>query len=105
MQTNGDFRQRLHQTQLFADRFWKRWLAEYILVFTKRSKWFTKQPPIVVGDIVLIVDKNLPRRTWPKGKITNVVLAKDGQVRRVTIKTKSGCLERPVTKVAVLNVA
>ena len=93
LQINGDFRQRWHQTQLFANRFWKRWPAEYIPVITKRSKWFTKQPPIVVGDIVLIVDENLPRRTWPKGKITNVVLAKDGQVRRVTIKTKSGYLE------------
>jgi len=50
------------------------------------------------------VDENLPRNTWPKGIVTDVVLAKDQQVRSATIKTAHGILRRPVTKLTVLNV-
>ncbi|XP_075158026.1 uncharacterized protein LOC142231296 [Haematobia irritans] len=104
LQNNMDLRQRWHHTQLFADRFWQRWLAEYIPIITKRGKWFAKQKPIAVGDIVIIVDDTLPRRCWPKGRITNVIVAKDGQARRVTVQTQTGTLDRPVAKIAVLDV-
>ncbi|XP_058817676.1 uncharacterized protein LOC131680985 [Topomyia yanbarensis] len=60
--------------------------------------------PIQKGDLVLIVDCNLPRNCWPRGRVVEVVQAKDGQVRRVTVQTATGLLERPATKIAVLDV-
>ncbi|KAI8116322.1 hypothetical protein CVS40_11598 [Lucilia cuprina] len=93
-----------HQTQLFADHFWQRWLKEYASVISRRSKWFSKVPPVSVGAIVIVVDENLPQKCWPKGKVIDIVVAADGQVRRVTIKTQFGVMQIPVTKVAVLNV-
>lgn len=101
---NVDLRQRWHKTQEFANQFWRRWLKEYVPVISRRSKWFTKQPPIKVGDIVVIVDADLPRNSWPKGMVIDTIVAKDGQVRRVTVKTKNSVLERPVAKLAVLDV-
>ncbi|XP_017468619.1 PREDICTED: uncharacterized protein LOC108360719 [Rhagoletis zephyria] len=56
-----DLRKRWYQTQKFADIFWHRWVKEYVPIISRRSKWFNKVPPIRVGDIVVIVDENLPR--------------------------------------------
>ncbi|XP_070854994.1 uncharacterized protein [Drosophila suzukii] len=84
--------------QLFADHFWKRWVREYVPDLARRGKWYAKQPPLTIGSVVLIVDENLPRNTLPKGIVTDVVLAKDQQVRSATIKTAHGIFRRPVTK-------
>ncbi|XP_070135333.1 uncharacterized protein [Drosophila bipectinata] len=82
----------------------QRWVKEYALVLTRRTKWFEKAPPITIGIIVVVVDELLPRNLWLKGRVTDAMMASDGQVRRVTIKTQHGAIERPATKVAVLDV-
>ncbi|GBP13227.1 hypothetical protein EVAR_65809_1 [Eumeta japonica] len=64
----------------------------------------SKVKPLSVGDIVILVDDTLPRNSWPKGVITEVFTAKDGQVRRARVKTSSSTFERPVAKIAVLDV-
>ncbi|XP_044570129.1 uncharacterized protein LOC123257009 [Drosophila ananassae] len=91
------------ETQRFGDRFWQRWIKEYAPVLTRRTKWFEKVPPITIGSIVVIVDELLPRNLWLKGRVIDTMMAKDGQVRRVTIKTQHRVLERPATKIAVLD--
>ncbi|XP_058128532.1 uncharacterized protein LOC131292812 [Anopheles ziemanni] len=91
-------------TERNANMFWKKWVGEYLPTLTRRTKWFQPVEPLQPGDVVLIADNNLPRNCWPKGRVTEVVKAKDGQVRRATVKTKNGTLERPVTKLAKLDV-
>ncbi|XP_070855260.1 uncharacterized protein [Drosophila suzukii] len=98
-------RQRWRQASELADLFWRRWVKEYMPIITTRSKWFPKRHPLTVGDVVIVVDENLPRNLWPKGRITEIVTAKDGQVRSATIKTQHGIMVRPATKTAVLDVA
>lgn len=88
-----NIRQRWCQTQLFADQFWSRWLKEYNPIITRRSKWFSKQPFITVGDLVIIVDENMPRNCWLKDIVIETIKAKDGQVRRATVKTKNCILQ------------
>lgn len=91
-------------TQLLADKFWKRWIAEVLPIMTKRTKWFEKVKPIEIGDVVIIVDSNLPRHCWPKGVIISTTIAKDGQVRSAIVKTRSGTYHRPAAKLAVLEI-
>ncbi|XP_055918643.1 uncharacterized protein LOC129950746 [Eupeodes corollae] len=93
------------QIQQIANIFWKRWVREYLPTLTKRTKWFQKAEPVKTGDVVLIIDENLPRCTWPKGIITSTVISKDGQVRRATVKTASGVFDRPVARLALLNIS
>ncbi|XP_053662228.1 uncharacterized protein LOC128711380, partial [Anopheles marshallii] len=62
-----------------AEIFWKRWIADYLPTLTRRTKWFDSVPPIKEGDVVLIVDGNLPRNTWPMGRVLEVTRARDGQ--------------------------
>ncbi|KAL7726352.1 hypothetical protein ACLKA6_001569 [Drosophila palustris] len=56
-----------------ADQFWKRWLREYLPTLTRRTKWFQPSPdPIAVDDIVVVVDENSKRNSWPKGVVLDV---------------------------------
>ncbi|XP_035772743.1 uncharacterized protein LOC118456248 [Anopheles albimanus] len=91
-------------SQRVADQFWKKWVAEYLPTLTKRTKWFQPTKPIEVGDLALIADNNHPRNCWPIGIIVQATRASDGQVRRVVVHTSSGLLERPATKIAILDV-
>ncbi|XP_053691861.1 uncharacterized protein LOC128740347 [Sabethes cyaneus] len=89
--------------QLYTDIFWKKWLNEYLPTLTWKTK-FQSIKSIEKGDLVLIVDCNLPRNYWPRGRVVDTVLAKHGQVRRVIVQTARGVLERPATKVVLRDV-
>ena len=66
--------------------------------------WHKQQPNVCVGDLVLIVGENTPRRLWPLGLVMEVRKGRDGLVRSVTLKTKSTKLVRPVTNIVALEV-
>ncbi|XP_075164705.1 uncharacterized protein LOC142237217 [Haematobia irritans] len=85
------------------DRFWKRWVVEYLPTLTRRVKWCEKTTPIKVGDVVFICDPNLPRSQWRRGLVTCVHAGTDGVVRRADVKTATGSLQRAVSKLAVLD--
>lgn len=91
-------------SQQLAEAFWKRWIKEFLPHITRRSKWFEPAPPITEGDIVLIVDDQNPRNSWPRGRILKTFPAKDGQIRKVTVQTPNGIYDRPAVKIAVLDV-
>ena len=59
---------------------------------------------IKVGDFVVIVDPNLPRNIWPKGRVERTYPGIDGVVRVVDVKTKSGVMRRPAKRLAVVPV-
>lgn len=90
-------------SQVMANRFWQRWLQEYLPEITRRTKWYQKVKAIEVGDIVVITDPEHPRNCWPKGRVIGTV-NRNGQVRRATVQTAKGIYERPAVKLAVLDV-
>uniref|UniRef100_A0A5S6Q738 Integrase catalytic domain-containing protein n=1 Tax=Trichuris muris TaxID=70415 RepID=A0A5S6Q738_TRIMR len=51
--------------QLIVDRFWRRWLKEYLPTLQRRSKWTKDHANLEVGDVVVIVEPQLPRGQWP----------------------------------------
>lgn len=88
-----------HQAQHLADAFWHRWLREYFPTLLPRKKWFVSDDLIHVGDLVLVIDNNVPRNEWRKGVITRVFPAdENGEIHRVEVRTASGVLDRPVRK-------
>ncbi|KAL7726341.1 hypothetical protein ACLKA6_001558 [Drosophila palustris] len=87
-----------------ADQFWKRWLREYLPTLTRRTKWFQPSPdPIAIDDIVVVVDENSKRNSWPKGVVLDVHRSRDGQVRSAVVRTMEGMMTRPAVKLAKLD--
>ncbi|XP_036340426.1 uncharacterized protein LOC118749754 [Rhagoletis pomonella] len=90
--------------QNLKDRLWKRWTTEYLPQLICRSKWREKAFPLQLNDLVLICEPSLPRSHWQKGRVTKVFPTNDGQVRVADVKTSSGLLRRPATRLARLIV-
>lgn len=103
------------RVQYILEIFWSRWRKEYLSNLQIRNKWLNKPRNLMVGDIVIIKDDNLPRNCWRLGKITDVKISTDGHVRSVFIRTgdpaldktgrrisKASVLERPAQKVVLL---
>ncbi|KAL0177460.1 hypothetical protein M9458_026354, partial [Cirrhinus mrigala] len=95
-------RRRWKQVQYLADLFWKRWTQEYLTLMQERQKWSKVRQNINVGDIVVIVDPTSPRSSWPLARILETKPDSGGLVRSVKLKTKTGILERPITKLCLL---
>ena len=96
---------RWRQVQYMSDLFWKRWTKEYLPQLQERQKWTGIKRNFVEGDVVLIVDETAPRNSWLMGKVIQTFPDRRGFVRRLQIKTKTSSLERPITKVCLLQEA
>lgn len=93
-------RKQWRTSQRLADLFWKRWVREVLPQMIPRQKWHQDQRPLQVGDLVLVVDPASPRNVWPRGIVQEVIPGKDGRIRIVLIKTKTGILRRSAARVA-----
>lgn len=82
-----------------AVAYW-RWVREVLPDLRPRTKWQQEQKPLQVGDLVIIVDPDAPRNVWPRGRIEKVMPGKDGRVRVLDIKTKTGLMRRSAARVA-----
>lgn len=98
-------RRRWRQVQYMSDLFWKRWTKEYLPQLQERQKWTGIKRNFVEGDVVLIVDETAPRNSWVMGKVIQTFPDRRGFVRRLRIKTRTSSLERPITKVCLLQEA
>ena len=86
-----------------VDVFLTRWSHEYLTTLQKRSKWEKTQKNLQIGQLVLLVDENMPRDQWRVGMI-NAVVSNSNLVRRVTVRLANGrILERHVNKVVGLE--
>lgn len=96
-------RKRWRVAQRLADMFWARWLKEYLPTLLPRQKWTQETKPLEVGDYVILIDPNLERGRWRHGIVSATHVARDGRVRIVDVRTRTGVLRRPVTRVALLS--
>ncbi|XP_058816793.1 uncharacterized protein LOC131680088 [Topomyia yanbarensis] len=99
----ASLRDNYKRSQLLADSFWKRWIAEYIPTLNQRSKWYTEAEPVECGDLVYIAE-GANRKCWVRGLVMEVFKGSDGRIRQAMVKTSNGVLKRPISKLAVLEV-
>ncbi|XP_041978615.1 uncharacterized protein LOC121732727 [Aricia agestis] len=90
-------------SQRLADMFWARWVREYLPELQHRREPRGSGRTIKEGDVVLIVDSNLPRNTWPRGIVIATYPGQDGAVRVVDVRTKGGVLRRPTKRLVILS--
>ncbi|KAL1258161.1 hypothetical protein QQF64_011405 [Cirrhinus molitorella] len=81
-------RRRWRHGQLLADHFWRHFLKYYLPSLQARQKWKTEKRALEIGDVVMIVDPQLPRSLWPVGKVTQIFPGIDGRVRTANVDVK-----------------
>ena len=78
-------------------------------VLQKREAQLPKLRPrpkgLVPGDIVLIADATAPRGSWLLGRVLETYADKKGLVRSARVKTKTSTLDRPITKLCLIQEA
>eukprot|EP00112_Aurelia_sp_Birch-Aquarium-sp1_P002491 Seg1276.8 transcript_id=Seg1276.8/GoldUCD/mRNA.D3Y31 product="hypothetical protein" protein_id=Seg1276.8/GoldUCD/D3Y31 len=75
--------------QHLANEFWRRWDKEYLQNQQMRTKWYNQRDNFKVGHIVLIVQENVSRNEWKRGRILDVREDSKGLVRSVRVKIGS----------------
>ena len=58
---------------------------------------------LTVGDLVLVIDPDAPRRDWKLGLTEAVYPGKDGLVRVVDVRTKGVVKRRPISRLSPLE--
>jgi hypothetical protein len=102
-QRDMSLRRRWRHSQFLANQFWCRWSNEYIPQLIKRRKWNVAHRNLHRGDLVLIVEKDVPRSHWRLGRVIAPIASEDGLIRSAEIATKTGTLTRPVGRLALLE--
>jgi hypothetical protein len=70
-----------------------------------KQKRFRKRAFPEVGEIVIIEHELLPRNQWKLGKVTELILSADGEIRTVKLKTESRqSLQKPINKIVPLEI-
>lgn len=79
-------RLKYHQRlQRMVQHFWERWSKEYLQQLQSRSKWNHPHENLQVGEVVIIMENNLPPTAWRLGRIAATQPGQDGLVRSVTL--------------------
>lgn len=76
--------------QKLMQGFWQRWRKEYLSSIQRRQKWLKNRANISIGSLVVLMEDNVPPRSWRL-------------VRIQAIRTSSGSvMKRPLTKLCPL---
>jgi len=94
---------RHHYTQKLTNLFWDIWKKDYLQSLITRKKWQKRERNMEVGDIVLLVEKNIARGQWNTGSVMKTYPGLDKLVRVVDVKTSDGIYKRAIHTLCLLT--
>ena len=94
-------RKKWRSVQAATEMFWRRWVHEYLPILTIRQKWNSKSRNFKVGDLVIVIMKDMLRSHWPMGRVLETYGGSNNVVCVVKLKTASGEMIRPTSKIAL----
>jgi len=59
-------KKRWRQVQYLCEQFWSWWKKEYLSNIQLRSKWHRRRRNLQIGDVVILMEKETPRSSWPR---------------------------------------
>lgn len=95
-------RRHWRHSQVLADRFWSRFIWDYLPSLQTRQKWQTSPPSLKEQTFVVIVDPQLPRSSWPVGQVIKTHQSPDGHIRSADVLIKGQVYTRPVARLVIL---
>ena len=96
-------RRRWQIIQALANRFYERFLSEYVPQLQVRSKWTKEKENLQLNDLVLVMEEDSPRGQWPLGLVTAIEHSSDGCVRAATVRCNDKEKRRPIHKLVLLE--
>ncbi|GFS80411.1 dual 3',5'-cyclic-AMP and -GMP phosphodiesterase 11 [Trichonephila clavipes] len=64
---------------------WNKWHRCYLSELQQRKKWQFKKQNVKVGDLVVLIEDNMPTFKWPLGRITEIYSGSDALIRVVKV--------------------
>ena len=80
-----DLREKWRQRVSLQTQLWNAWSKMYLQQIQQSGKWFTKNPNIKVGDLVLVESHPVKKYLWPTAKIISLKAGRDGYYRSATL--------------------
>lgn len=93
---------RWRHSQVLADHFWSTFIRHYLPSLQERQEWRKDGKEVAVGQVVLIVDSQLPRALWPVESVTQTYPGADDRIHTVTMQVKDKTYRRPVSRLVQL---
>ncbi|KAL1255559.1 hypothetical protein QQF64_013620 [Cirrhinus molitorella] len=90
-------------SQLLAEHFWRHFLKYYLPDLQARQKWKTEKKTLEIGDVVLIVDPQLPWALWPVGRVIQTFPGADGRVQTASVDIKGRTYTRGINQISDIN--
>ncbi|GFV83505.1 integrase catalytic domain-containing protein [Trichonephila clavipes] len=81
---------------------WNKWHRCYLSELQQRNKWQFKKQNVNVGDLVVLIEDNMPTFKWPLGRITEIYSGSDALIRVVKVKTQFGEYKSAILRVCLL---
>ena len=78
-------------------------MREYLLSLRARPKWNHIVKSVKSGDVVLVLDQDIPRDRWPLGRILEMYPRRDGHARVAKVKCGGKTLVRLIHKLVPLE--
>ena len=89
--------------QDIANKFFERFVSEYLPELQVRLKWCDVKESLQVNDVILVAGEKTPRSQWPLGLVEELEHSSDGLVRAAKVRCKNTVKRRPVNKLALLK--
>jgi hypothetical protein len=86
------------------NKFWKMFKQNYMPELRTKKKWKELNPNLSQRDLVLELDKDVPRGEWRLAIIQEVIPSLDNNVRKIRIKNSAGSFICPITQVCSLEI-
>ena len=77
-------------------------MSEVLPALQERRRWTGVRRDLAPGDVVLLVEPDSPRSSWPLARVVTALPSRDGLVRKVRIVSGGRELERPVHQLVAL---
>ncbi|XP_041980797.1 uncharacterized protein LOC121734329 [Aricia agestis] len=95
--------QRYARLEQIRQHFWQRWQKEYVSELQQRCKWKTDCSTLQEGDLVLLMEDNLPPLSWKLARVLRLFPGSDAVSRVAELRTSTGATyRRPLAKLCPL---
>ena len=93
---------RFELVRTLTEQFWNRWSREYLSNLQPLTNWRDTTDAPKAGDVVLIMEDNVPPLHWPRAKIEELYLGNDKIARAANVFNDKSSFVRSLSKLRLL---